>query len=184
MSVAKFVSLLTSGTLYFSPVSGLEDRFEGRLPVESPNRPLGDEVDLAHRRDLQPFARAVRALTKVCCWHEEGIESDALWRLYADKTEAVAIKTSLGTLRDLLGSFPSATTISRVHYVEVETFAWPPKPGSGSHPYLYKRNCFQHEREVRAVLLPDITTELLESETPVSDTMGTPVQVDLAGLIH
>ncbi|MEA3078565.1 MAG: hypothetical protein QOF60_3473 [Actinomycetota bacterium] len=144
----------------------LDDEYEGALPV-------GMRVP-----ETEHFERVVRAMVAVNCWHEEESESDALWRIYSAKEEAVAIRTSAGALRQAMPS--RNVTVSRVHYVDPHNFEVP----AGFHPYLYKRHFYRHEREVRAIALPDVTRELADVRTPIPPPTAVNVSVDLRTLVR
>jgi hypothetical protein len=76
MSFAKFVAMLSSRSLHLC-----------RLDA------LGDKV--------RAYTLALRSSTYVSCW-SQGPESEAMWRLYSDGHEGVAMVTTLDKLRKSL----------------------------------------------------------------------------------
>ena len=84
----------------------------------------------------------------IWCWHQAGIESMALWHIYA--REGVAIQSTPARIKAAFNSaFVDTALIARVSYVDQQ------QPESSAHhfmrPYLIKRSCYQYEREVRVI---------------------------------
>ncbi len=167
MSLAKLVSLLTTESLYFASLASMEDSYEGALPAH-----------LLKNSVIRSWQQAIQTETFVSCWHEETVESDSLWRIYALKEESVAVRTTVGSLRSAL---PTEMLIDgqahrlsphRVLYVDPHGFSRP-----DPHPALYKRHYFQTEQEIRAVLWPHFTEGVKDPLPPGvaitgSDTSG------------
>jgi len=172
MSVAKLASLLSQKALFFVPVWQLEDRFEGVLPSTWQLR----HADAVGSAWLAQF----RQRYCVSCWHEEDIESDAMWRIYANKEEAVSIRTDVDTLRGQVDSAQERIAIGRVKYIDYDRYSI--KTGQEVfYPFMHKRQCFRHEREVRAVILGDLNPTRFGNEPPVT---GQCIPVEPRTLIH
>ena len=85
-----------------------------------------------------------RVQTYISCWHENEVESEAMWRLYSNFLEnAVAIRTTYNGLYLALGRDPRID-IGKVQYQNGYADI--------NNAYWRKRKSFMHEREVRAVL--------------------------------
>jgi len=153
MSVAKLVDLLANRWLYCAPMPSLDDRFEGMYPASWPEHPHKALLDQVFREQ-----------TRINCWHEETVESDALWRIYGSKDEVVAVRTEAGSLRDAVDAVPDLIAISRVHYIDYDTYDQP--PGVPFYPFVYKRDCFRHEAEVRVIIQPPVAPGDLLSGNP------------------
>ena len=92
----------------------------------------------------------------VNCWHSNSDESDAMWRLYAPDSMGVAIRSSVGCLRQALakhnGSGDWASegrlqfTLAKMRYVDLDRYR-----ASFDQLGFIKRKAFRHEQEVRAV---------------------------------
>jgi hypothetical protein len=109
----------------------------------------------------------------IWCWHNASIESMALWNIYAK--EGVAVKTTPARIKKAFDPFFVDTAlIAPVSYTD------DPTQESGDHhfmrPYLFKRRCYHHEREVRVIfpripsgnrLLP-LNAKTLVSEVRIS----------------
>jgi hypothetical protein len=125
-----------------------------------------------------------RETTYVSCWYESNFESLAMWKLYSkDNQNAVAIKTTCGSLRRATGNLPHPLLkIGRVNYIDYaappdnfNTFSdWFP---SGADKEWFKSFHFAHEREVRVIPVPLYAGE-------GSAPLGEPLNVDLSILIE
>lgn len=103
MDFAKFVSMLTSGGLFFTRCSIFPDRHEGAMPPANKQlRETQKEVPEKTWRDLALFRKSVRQWTLANCWHINEGESEAGWKLYADSDKAVAIQSTFERLRSVL----------------------------------------------------------------------------------
>ena len=188
MSFTKFVSLLTSKSLFFARADKLGDPFEGALsPLNTIWSPIINErvppetIELVHNaiKDRPRFAL-------VNCWHESEHESAAMWKIYSGGGEGIAIKTDFFSLRN---SFTGADEvyIGRVNYVDYSsTFI---KENDPLAPLLYKRKSFEHEREVRVIFQGDMPRtsagDILVGTSATCDTykVGSYREVDVATLI-
>ena len=174
MDFPKFVSLLDTSSLFFSRADLLGDPFEGVLAkanIETLPDRYGPEV-AASMREVLPHMRSRTVGTFVNCWHWNDFESDAMWKIYAQQSAGVAIRTDFGSLS---GSFTDDQTIyiGRVNYIDYGAGFVP--EGNIFGPLLYKRNHFEHEREVRA---------MTSASLPLGKEPGRHAKVDLTKLIH
>ncbi len=107
MDVAKFVAMLVDSTLFVSRADLLGDPFEGSIP--------GPEARARHKSKFDALVNATglrRALMRggetryewartwlyVSCWHMNPYESAAMWKLYAQSGDALAIRVKLNSL--------------------------------------------------------------------------------------
>ncbi|MCX7192487.1 MAG: DUF2971 domain-containing protein [Proteobacteria bacterium] len=149
----KLVHLLETSSLFFSRLDLLGDPFEGSVTTadlsalvqgwvsmsEESGTPAG-YYELEHRhRNSDP-----RHSLFVSCWHMSDFESVAMWRLYAGDMKGIALKSTVGKLRTQL---PSEGRIRRVKYIDYAV-----DKTSHLSPAYCKRNAFEYEREVRAVI--------------------------------
>jgi streptogramin lyase len=150
LDIGKFLEMLRSSSLFFSRLDLHEDPHEGTLPEGL----TGFAMGLEHFRP--------RAL--INCWHLNPFESFAMWDLYAAKGSGIAIRS---TVEDLVASlthpedadgsssvdpFEAPLFVGSVRYMD---YAAPAVPPPTALSYLtYKRMSYEHEREVRAVVLP------------------------------
>lgn len=182
MDFAKFVHVVDSSSLFFSRADLLGDPFEGTLPkanIETMDvRYLENQADMV--RQALPFMHSMTIGHFVNCWHANEVESDAMWKIYAQQNAGVAIKTNFESLAK---SFVTDETvyIGKVRYIDygpniTDFEANLVSEGNSMGPLLAKRNHFQHEREIRAILS--------DRPPPGHQEPGRNVEVDLITLIH
>lgn len=149
MDFTKFVSLLETGSIYLVRSDQLGDPFEGSSPAINVEQRRGRYPD--GLVEVLPSAiQDMREKMFISCWHENERESAAMWSLYARETDGIAIQTDYQSLRDsLIGE--GTVLVGRVAYIDYDSQTTP--EGNFFGPYLYKRQEFEHEREVRAVHL-------------------------------
>jgi hypothetical protein len=191
MDFTKFVSLLSTRSLFFARSDRLGDPFEGSWPANN----------LAARRELftsmgftsdaaSIVGRLARSLPKfvaVNCWHMNEAESAAMWRLYLKSDEGIAIRSTVGRLKSAFApGWPDKIWVGQVTYIDYQRDAIP--EGNLLNPFVHKRSSFGHEHELRAVLARFPTPvradylETLETERPICP--GVSVPVDLSQLIE
>lgn len=175
MDFAKFVFLLDTSSLFFCRADRLQDPFEGSWAMsnfEAATR--GVPQDIAERvRKGGPGPSVFGRMFLINCWHCNEFESDAMWKIYSAPSAGVAIKTDFGSLADAFTS-KVPVNIGSVHYIDYETDKIPDQSPDG--PFLRKRYHFEHEREVRAIVVSQLPLEEHDS--------GMSLPVDLSTLVH
>jgi len=210
--LGKYLSLLDRGTLHFARADTFGDHFEMAYPVRDigaaklrvgewirdgvlPRGPLLRYLARASGQDAAVFAtldedelgrtflrHGNRALY-MSCWHANDSESAAMWDLYLQGGAGVAVQTTFGRLREALDG-PSGDVmvfLRAVRYLDYRTESWG-EPTLFS-PAFHKRRSFEHEREVRAVVVrptyEDLRTGRADREgTPSGRGVAVPVAVD------
>jgi hypothetical protein len=183
LDFTKYVSMLSSQNLFFSRSDLFDDPYEGatshaniklRSTVYSDIKITKQQID-----QLAELAEWSRQWTYINCWHMNEYESAAMWKLYAQTNEAVAIQSTYKRLRHCL---PENVHVGIVHYIDYEN-EWLPE-GNTMRPFVYKRRSFEHERELRALIqdLP-ITDKEIQIGLP-NQEFGYKVSIDLNELIE
>ncbi len=171
----KLVHLLESSSLFFSRLDLLGDPFEGSVSSadlaelraqwlamsQESGTPAGLYEYDHNMRDSDP-----RHSIYVSCWHLSEFESIAMWRLYAEDMKGIAIKSSVGKMRQHL---PPEGRIRRVKYIDYGV-----DKTLHLSPAYCKRKAFEYEREIRAVI--PRSASLAPS--------GIEVKVDLSSIIE
>ena len=147
LDLARLVSIVANKKLNLSRVDKLRDEFEGSLTRGVMERYAQQYPDGEHIATLKKF----REETWVSCWHENESESEAMWRLYCQPHDGVALRTTYKRLDD---SLPDAIFLGQVTYVDYDDTAILPtlETLNGFGPMMHKRTAFAHEREIRAVV--------------------------------
>ena len=205
LNFPKFVSVLEESALFFTRSDKLGDPFEGSfsrlnetlipqyLKSNIPDDLISDDLLEFMLASQRQFHKKNRRFTLVNCWHENQIESQAMWRLYSEEQDGIAIKTTFERLRDSF-TCTEPVHIGRVNYVDYETHTTDEENLLSA--YLDKRKSFEHEREVRAIVMKlpprkDLITESgktiegasLDYETDICD-VGINFDVDIDVLIQ
>lgn len=179
MSFTKFVQMLDSSSLYFCRADKFDDPFEGSFtrPTLEARRETFKE---ATADELSAAFRKLRQWHYVTCWHMSDHESEAMWKLYGQYQEAVAIRT---TYQKLARALPQEVYLGLVRYLDYEKDDF--DPTDLFSPFMHKRLAFQHEREVRGIIrassVPNESEPLAFCDDNPCD--GRQVQVELSELI-
>ena len=152
MDLIKFMSLLETSSLFFARSDKLGDPFEGSLTrmneVLQPHMyPFANWEDAS--RVLSKLRQEKRLETFVNCWHESENESAAMWKIYSREYDGIAVKT---TFEALTQSFTDDRTVyvGKINYIDYSSEPIP--EGNLFSPFLHKREMFEHEKEVRAIV--------------------------------
>ncbi len=179
MDFTKFMGMLCSKGLYFCRADCFEDPFEGTF--SKANHTLRPTVYKDAPPEMLQQFRAVtketRKRTFINCWHANEFESAAMWRLYSKSDEAIAIETDYKNLANLL---PELVFIGMVDYVDWENH-WIPE-GNLFYPFMHKRKSFEHEKEIRAVIMDFPTTDDGSFPKTIFEK-GRNIEVDIQKLI-
>lgn len=201
MDLPKFLSLIQTQKLFFSRIDLMEDPYECaigekfREPIwdkyyfdffsYAVNSVPGHENELSEDNVKEEAARLLKDLkasstqkkqhTYIVCWHENKCESEAMWKLYTNCQQGIAIKTTYLRLYQALSRNPSID-IGRINYIDYS------KRFAAIDSYWYKRLSFEHEHEVRAVIrsfdnscpgmMIDVNIETLIEEIYISPYSG------------
>lgn len=161
MNFTKFVSLLETKKLYLSRSDKFEDPFEGSWPKLNVEHrldglPLPQEQIMKINKLLSSSSQKMLEHIYINCWHMNTCESDAMWRIYVHGNEGVAIQTTINQLKESITD-KTNVYIGRVKYIDYKHDFIPIYNQSNIFdPFLYKRNSFSHENEVRVVALGNI----------------------------
>ena len=170
MSLEKFVSILATGSLFFTRVEKFDDPFEGFTP---PLMTYLYELAINQAENTEKAGLAVKTLENwhkyvMCnCWHQSGQESMAMWEKYQMRNSGIAIKTTMENLKKSLLDKPDVF-IGQIKYSPVEDYEMRymfdyvsgyvhVKDLSDTNtpfyfPYFFKRKAFEYEQEVRLII--------------------------------
>ncbi|WP_394836288.1 DUF2971 domain-containing protein [Pendulispora rubella] len=138
MDFTKYVSMLHRRALFFARADQLPDPFEGLFARRN--------------RGLAPPAskpRKVHQRVFVSCWHANEHESAAMWRIYLNGEEGIAVRSTVSRLRSVLSQATDTFYLGIVRYLDYQKERVP--EGDELHPFFCKRKSFDYEREVRAL---------------------------------
>ncbi len=154
MDFTKLLALLETNRLYFPRADQFEDPYEGQLTKASvaflrdptlngglPPEAVQQFIDGAENMRRQMF---------ISCWYMSEHESAAMWKLYLQSVEGVAVRTSHDALTDAISASSLSGRTSVVNYVDYERTLIPLR--NLFFPFLHKRLSFAHETELRAII--------------------------------
>lgn len=172
MSFPKFVSLLSSKTLWFARPDTFEDKLEGSYssaPILITKEVLEQHGTADPQQVLGKLIPGWTALRQIfvdesyiSCWNMNDDENDGLWRVYGDISQMVCIQSTYRKLWQELPQDSFMGVIQYVDYREIEV-----NPSNFFRLLMHKRKCFEHEKEARAIIwksnqesLPGIAVEI------------------------
>jgi hypothetical protein len=162
MDFTKFVSLLNKRSLFLCRADNLEDQFEGSSAlsdIEAWKMDFYREKILEGKWGYEKMQRYIderskkleelKQSTYISSWRMSEHESAAMWKIYAQTNEAVAIKSSVERLRKSLPDI-NALLIGEVKYIDYKKESIAGKIHTDR--FFYKRKSFEYEEEIRVVL--------------------------------
>jgi len=169
LDFTKFVDLLEHRSLFFCRADRLGDQFEGSF---TRHEKLNHEfMDTMEEYKVAPgeitvsdfYSKAGRWLRQwilVNSWHMNECESAAMWRLYTQTNQSIAVESTVGRLK-------SSITQPGTYYTQMEYLDYTNDSPRVHNPYARKLRSFAHENEFRALRLALPTR--LENGTPYLD---------------
>lgn len=154
MDLSKFVSLLDKNALWLARADTFRDVREGQFPedmrtaIERAYEEFGSGVE-SIVRNADDFHDYLKKNTFISCWHKNLDENMVMWEIYGRDNSALAIQTTVDTMRDCInpsGLCGYSLILKDVSYQKSQEI-------SGVLPYeecfFIKRPHFSFEQEVR-----------------------------------
>lgn len=180
MDLAKFISLLSEKAIFFAAQNHFFDPFEGHLS-KSHYDILDNQRNIWKNTQIQDliekfpgiiekpqFAQIVEAMEKmpstaelseitkkkfgVSCWHLNDYENEALWKIYTNQNQGIAIETTIEKLEKSL-TYHQDIIFDKVRYEDYSTALI--EKGHKHYSGFIKRKAFEYEKEFRAMVLLD-----------------------------
>ena len=155
--LAKFVSLLDSGSLWLARSDTFRDQSEGRFPDE-----MRAAIEKAYEsfekkedsliNDADDFQEYLCRNAYVSCWHKNVDENMVMWEIYGRDANAVAVQSTVEKLVNNISKVDSGGLefhLKNVQYSKAEDVK-----GKLSYraPFFIKRPHFSFEQEARIFL--------------------------------
>jgi hypothetical protein len=172
LDLSKFLDLLMSKKLFMSRSDKFEDQYEGTF-----SEPTYEEIKKLSidNPDFLQFYKTHREQVAISSWHINEYESFAMWQIFTQNSEGIAIQSTLGRLQNALTPETNYKQyIGEVNYIDYKKEYIP--FDNMFFPFLFKRKSFQYEREVR------IISDVSKSKITLND--GLKINVDLGQLIE
>lgn len=160
ISLARYIQFLETSHLWFSRVDQFKDKFEGSVtPYNLILRQQAEgQFSFLRESGMESLTSEVRKGKRnmgfANCWHSSQFESDSMWQKYPT-SETVVLVSDRSHFRNGIAS-DRDVYLGKVVYKNY-------LPGTSDYvddmnifgPLFTKRNNFEFEKEVRAVLLDD-----------------------------
>lgn len=172
LDLSKFLDLLLSKKLFMSRSDKFEDQYEGTF-----SEPTFEEIKklAIDNPDFLNYYKTHREKVAVSSWHINEYESFAMWQIFTQNSEGLAIQSTIGRLQKAVNPERNFDQyIGEVNYIDYKKEYIP--FDDLFFPFLFKRKSFQYEREVR------ILTDTSESNLKLND--GLKINVDITQLIE
>jgi hypothetical protein len=172
LDLSKFLDLLMSGKLFMSRSDKFEDQYEGTF-----SEPTFEEIKKLSidNPDFLNYYKTHREKVAISSWHINEYESFAMWQIFTQNNEGLAIQSTIGRLQEsLVPEINFNQYIGEVNYIDYKKEHIP--FDDLFFPFLFKRKSFQYEGEVR------IITDIGESDLIIND--GLKINVDINQLIE
>lgn len=155
LDFVKLMDLIERRRLWFARVDTFEDPLEGThtdaeveyLRAQPP--PPSPVKDFTLEAQYVGMTRMYRQTMYVNCWRAAPAESMAMWDIYGKGAGVVAIKSTVGRLKETLSAFPRKVFLGRVKYVDWDEIAW---HLNALAMVMRKDRSYEYEQEMRAVL--------------------------------
>jgi hypothetical protein len=172
LDLSKFLDLLLSRKLFMSRSDKFEDQYEGTF-----SEPTFEEIKklAIDNPEFLNYYKIHREKVAVSSWHINEYESFAMWQIFTQNSEGLAIQSTIGRLQKAVkpeNNFDQY--IGEVNYIDYKKEYIP--FDDLFFPFLFKRKSFQYEREVR------ILTDTSQSNLKLND--GLKINVDINQLIE
>ena len=171
LDLSKFLDLLLSKKLFMSRSDKFEDQYEGTF-----SEPTFEEIKKLAINNPQflNYYKTHREKVAISSWHINEYESFAMWQIFTQNSEGLAIQSTIGRLQKALKPETNLKQyIGQVNYIDYKKEYIP--FDDLFFPFLFKRKSFQYEREVR--IISDT------SDTAITINDGIKINVDISQLI-
>lgn len=190
MDLARFLAVLQNEALWFARADLLGDPHEGATGEF--NR--SSWVEMYGEQMAAGLSNidwnAMRMMFHITCWHMNERESAAMWGLYQTEGRGIAIKSTVGRLKEAVRSSSDDIYMAAVRYVDYATEFVP--EGNLFYRVIHKRLSFEHENELRMIVSPPAPTVEVEREGVVETVIvpgyqappGLSIPVDLSAMVE
>ncbi|MDI5898334.1 hypothetical protein [Flavobacterium yafengii] len=172
LDLSKFLDLLMSGKLFMSRSDKFEDQYEGTF-----SEPTFEEIKKLSidNPDFLNYYKTHREKVAISSWHINEYESFAMWQIFTQNNEGLAIQSTIGRLQEsLVPEINLKQYIGEVNYIDYKKEHIP--FDDMFFPFLFKRKSFQYEGEVR------IITDIGKSDIKINE--GLKINVNINQLIE
>ncbi|MCL6245208.1 hypothetical protein M5F04_11755 [Acinetobacter sp. ANC 7200] len=202
MDLTKFLDLILNKTIYLRRVDKFEDPYEGYISSAYKADLVNkyDELQLDHNisQDSRDRLYATHIYGQellpmyayASCWYLGDVESAAMWKLYGEHKNCIAICSTIYDLQVALDEGDDENGLMYLQEVEYVNESSIVDARSFLKPMFQKRTSFSHENEFRALYLLNKGLTLLNSglhqpeKKDVTNADGINLDIDVKQLIN
>jgi hypothetical protein len=147
LDLSKFLDLLLSRQLFMSRSDKFEDQYEGTF-----SEPTYEEIKKLSENNPEflKYYKSQREKVAISSWHINEYESFAMWQIFTQNSEGLAIQSTIERLQNALEvETYYKQYIGEVNYIDYKKEYIPFE--DMFFPFLFKRKSFQYEREIRVI---------------------------------
>ncbi|MFL9836339.1 DUF2971 domain-containing protein [Flavobacterium sp. ST-75] len=172
LDLSKFLDLLLCKQLFMSRSDKFEDQYEGTF-----SEPTYEELKKISENnpEFMDYYKSHRKNVVISSWHINEYESYAMWQIFTQNSEGLAIQSTVKRLQEALiheGRYEQH--IGEVKYIDYKKEHIP--FDNNFFPFLFKRKSFQYEKEVR------IISNLAKHNLNINE--GVKISIDINKLIE
>ena len=164
-----------SEKLFMSRSDKFEDQYEGTF-----SEPTFEEIKKLSidNPDFLNYYKTHREKVAISSWHINEYESFAMWQIFTQNSEGLAIQSTIGRLQEsLVLETNFKQYIGEVNYIDYKKEHIP--FDDMFFPFLFKRKSFQYEGEVRLI------TDIGDSNIKINEGLKINVEINrLIGKIY
>lgn len=185
MGLGKFASLIQTSQLWFSHTSKFDDPYEGRYSKQAAEEVIRERWGGEFSEEDTEYFMERDADDYASCWNIKHNQSVALWKLYIEGNNGVAIKSTVGELRRAVDRLSDQQIEHRMEFGKVNYHITGDEPMGYYAPVFTKREIFEFESEYRAVLTVFQSLEDVEIDgVKIKPNVGIGMKIDLDTLIN
>jgi len=182
---AKYVDLLLKNQLFFNRSDNFDDPFEGYLKLK----------DHKDSKDILALQEQTKKFYFLNCWHINENQSDAMWKIFLNAKNGIAIKSTIASLIKGLESAKEDIYISKLFYRDFSKVTFTELlfenqneisggRGGGLNQFNYKRDSFEHEKELRLYYIDLPIPHAIKDGVPREPLTHKRIDVDLKSIVH
>ena len=127
------------------------------------------------------------------CWHINENQSDAMWKIFLDTKNGIAIKSTVGNIIESLRESEDNINISKVYYRDFNKVTFQElmlekknkmSIGRSINQFNYKRTSFEHEKELRLFHVDLPIPHVIKNGIPREPLTHKHIDIDISELIN
>jgi len=181
----KLVDLLLNQQLYFCRSDKFDDPFEGTFRW----------ADYEKNKDMFSTEQETKKFYFLNCWHINEVQSDAMWKIFLETKNGIALKSTVGNIIDALKVGEEDVYISQVYYRDFSKVTFLELMnekqnqlfegrGASLNQFNYKRLSFEHEKELRLYHVDTPIPHAQKDTEPREPLTEKRIAVDVDALIN